>query len=303
MGVDISHIIRHDFNEVEDNKKAWAFVRDTVALLKKQLFINVSDDYFDIQHRSDEDDYEIEFRLPVYDVDFNLHNGFWQIESYFHYCQLIMHHNGHFGLRRRTYDIARALGQNEAWYAEEYFTWNGDGCEYAVTTFDQWMNSVHLNYGKNIQEFDPAAIMAHEDYNWKFEPIYHDSFKECNELFDSLQKKLKGYRLLGLHTFGVGYLRCEKDGGLFLINEDTLEPLFKEPIDGILYSLNGPEFVVMKGDLRAVFDAYGKQLTDYVKGDFYWRWATAKARPWIEMNKVEIYNDVAGIAFVPEYKS
>ena len=157
MGVDISHIIRHDFNEVEDNKKAWAFVRDTVALIKKQLFINVSDDYFDIQHRSDEDDSEIEFKLPVYDMDFYLHNGFWQMESYFHYCQLIMHHNGHFGLRRRTYDIARALGQNEAWYAEEFYTWNGGECEYAETTFDQWMKSVHLKYGNNIQEFNPVV--------------------------------------------------------------------------------------------------------------------------------------------------
>ena len=286
MGVDISHIIRHDFNEVEDNKKAWAFVRDTVALIKKQLFINVSDDYFDIQHRSDEDDSEIEFKLPVYDMDFYLHNGFWQMESYFHYCQLIMH-----------------LGQNEAWYAEEFYTWNGGACEYAETTFDQWMKSVHLKYGNNIQEFNPVAIMAYEDYNWEYEPVYHDSFKECNELFDSLQKKLKGYRLLGLHTFGNGYLRCEKNGGLYLINEDTLEPMFKEPIDGILHSLNGPEFVVMKGDLRAVFDAFGKQLTDFVKGDFHWRWATAKARPWIETNKVEIYNEEAGIAIVPEYKS
>ncbi len=30
-----------------------------------------------------------------------------------------------FWLRRLTFDIARALGQNEAWYAEEYYTWNG----------------------------------------------------------------------------------------------------------------------------------------------------------------------------------
>ena len=305
MGVDISHIIRNDFYEVNDLDKSKVYVQEIIEKLKKELLINApEDDYFNLTQDTEYGDYETSFRLPVYDVDFNLQNGFWRIESYFHYCRIVMHHGKYFYLRRLTFDLARALGKNEAWYAEENYTWNSNGCEYAETTFEQWMDYVHRNFKKDIPEYDEKAILAHGDnYNWDIESVYHDSFKECNELFDSLQKKLVGYRLLGLLPIGFGYLRCEKNGGLYLINEDTLEPMFKEPIDGILHSLNGPEFVVMKGDLRAVFDAFGKQLTDFVKGDFNWRWATAKSRPWIETNKVEIYNEEAGIAIVPEYKS
>jgi len=47
----------------------------------------------------------------------------------------------HFWLRQLTFDIARALGQDEAWYAEEYYTWNGGGCETPEATFEQWLES------------------------------------------------------------------------------------------------------------------------------------------------------------------
>jgi len=36
MGVDISHIIRHDFRQVEDKKTAKAFVVKTIERLKKE---------------------------------------------------------------------------------------------------------------------------------------------------------------------------------------------------------------------------------------------------------------------------
>lgn len=68
-------------------------------------------------------------------------------------------------------------------------------------------------------------------------------------------------------------MRCEKDGHLFLLNEQTLTPLFKTPIGDVLCPLNGPEFVIVKNELSAVFNAYGKQLTDFVKGRFEWEWA------------------------------
>ncbi len=271
MGVDISHIIRHDFRQVEDKEASKAFVFKTMEQLKKNLHILEVDDCFEYRHY--DEDNETTFSLPIYDVEFTLHNGFWQIESFCHYCQIVMHHGEHFGLRRLTFDIARALGQDEAWYAEEYYTWNGCGCSTPEITFEQWMERAKESYGKSIPEFDQASIMAQGDVHIpKYEPIYHDSFKECKELFNKLQKKLGEYKLLGLDQTGNGYLRCEKDGMLFLINEESLKPMFEEPIESMLQSLNGPEFIIKKNGLSAVFDMNGKQLTEFVKGNFDWEW-------------------------------
>ena len=298
MGVDISHIIRHDFRQVKDKKAAKAFVDKTIDRLKKNLLIQDVDDCFEYYH--DDERNETTFRLPIYDVEFTLHNGFWQIESYYHYCQIVMHNGDYFWLRRITFDIARALGQDEAWYAEEFYTWNGGVCEVPESTFEEWLESSIKRYGKNLPEFDQDSIMA-QGYEQipDYEPIYHDSFKECKELYNKLQSKLGEYKLLGLDRTGNGYLRCAKDGRLFLINEETLKPMFDEPIEGMLQSLNGPEFIVKKNGLSAVFDMDGNQLTDYVEGRFNWRWAP------YDPNKIRsetlriIYNEEAGIELAP----
>ncbi len=267
MGVDISHIIRHNFRQVEDKEASKAFVLKTIAQLKKNLLIQEVDDCFSYYY---DDEYnETTFRLPIYDVEFTLHNGFWQIESFFHYCQIVMHQGDYFWLRRITFDIAMALGQDEAWYAAEYYTWNGGGCETPEATFEQWMECSIKQYGKNLPEFDQEAIKEQGDVHIPdYEPIYHDSFKECKELYIKLQARLGEYKLLGLNRTSNGFLRCEKDGLLFLINEETLKPMFDEPIEGMLQSLNGPEFIVKKNGLSAVFDMDGNQLTDFVKGIF-----------------------------------
>lgn len=218
MGVDISHIIRHDFRQVEDKNASKAFVIKTIKQLKKNLHIQEN-----FTFRYDEEFNETTFRLPFYDVEFTLHNGFWQIESYYHYCQLVMHRGDYFWLRRLTFDLARALGQDEAWYATEYYTWNGDGCENPEDTFEQWMERSIKRYGKNLPEFDQASIMSQGDVHIpEHEPIYHDSFKECKELYNKFQEKLGYYKLLGLLRTNEGELRCEKNGFLFLYNEEKL---------------------------------------------------------------------------------
>lgn len=218
MGVDISHIIRHDFRQVEDKNASKAFVIKTIKQLKKNLHIQEN-----FTFRYDEEFNETTFRLPFYDVEFTLHNGFWQIESYYHYCQLVMHRGDYFWLRRLTFDLARALGQDEAWYATAHYTWNGGGCENPEDTFEQWMEWCIKRYGKNLPEFDQASIMAQGDVHIpEHEPIYHDSFKECKELYNKLQEKLGYYKLLGLLRTNEGELRCEKNGFLFLYNEEKL---------------------------------------------------------------------------------
>lgn len=294
MGVDISHIIRHDFRQVGDRIASSDFVKKTIERLKKNLFIQDIDGCFSYEY--DEEYNETRFRLPVYDLKFTLHNGFWEIDSYFHYCQIVMHEGEYFWLRRLTFDIARALGQDEAWYAAEYYTWNGGYCEEPETTFEQWMKGAVKKYGKSLPEFDQSSILRQGDeFIPDYETIYHDSFRECNELYNKLQSKLGDYRLLGLYRTGKDFLRCKKDDGLFLISEGTLKPLFKEPVEGILHSLNGPEFIVRKDGLSAVFDGDGNRLTGFVKGEFKWKWAPCDPIKDKWRNPKIIYNEDAGI--------
>lgn len=301
MGVDISHIIRHDFRNVQDKNESLEFTKKTIEQLKNNLCIHSVDDKFCIYQDEEwgEGQVETKFELPIYDVEFILHNGFWQIESNYHYFQIVMHEGDYFWLRQLTFDIAKALEQNEAWYAEEFYTWNGVGCDKPETTFEQWLEYAVNKYGKSIPEYNQSAIIAQDNLSFPdYEPIYHDSFKECKELFDKLQDRLKEYKLLGLDRTGDGYLRCEKDGDLFLIHANTLKPMFNEPIESMLQSLNGPEFIVRKQGLSAVFDKEGQQLTDFVKGDFDWKWAPFN--PLKDKDELRIiFNEEAGIELKP----
>ena len=294
MGVDITHIIRHDFRNIKDHDASLKYAKDTLESLKKKLHLHGPDELFEFR----DDDEGLTFRLPVYDVEFTLHNGFWQIESFYHYCQIVMHHDDYFWLRRLTFDIARALGQKEAWYAEEYYTWNGGNIENNEVPFEDWISFVEQQYGKPISEFDQEAIMRQGDVHIPdYEPLYHDDFKECIALFEKEQSKLNGYELLGLAIIGNGYYRCLKDGGLYFINAETLKPMFEEPVEAILRSLNGPEFIVFKNGKSAVFDMDGIQLTEYVKGEFNWRWDKYDFSDGHPMRI--IYNEEAGIELPP----
>ena len=290
MGVDITHIIRHDFKDVKNRDSAMDFVKETIEKLKKNLHIYGVDEKFAIV----EEFGTILFHLPICDVEFELHNGFWDIESYYHYCQIVMHQGDYFWLRRKTFDIARALGQNEAWYAAEYYTWNGGNIEEADVPFEEWIEFVNKEYGP-IPEFSQDAIIKQGDVHIPdYEPVYHDSFKECIEIFEKVQSSLKDYSLLGIEYVGNGFFRCEKDGGLYLINSENLKPMFNEPVEAILQSLNGPEFVVKKNGLSAVFDKNGKQLTDFVPSSFDWKWVESDF-----YSKRIIFNEKAKVELPP----
>lgn len=290
MGVDITHVVRHEFENLKDHDATLRYAKDIIETLKKKLYLYVPDEYFEFR----DDDDGIRFNLPVYDVEMSLHNGFWQIESFYHYCQIVMHHGNHFWLRRLTFDIARALGQKEAWYAEEYYTWNGGNIEDVEVPFREWITFAEKTYKKPIPEFNQETIIKQGDVHLvDYEPIYHDSFKECFDLFEIEQSRLGEYELLGLTLIGNGYYRCAKDGGLYLINSETLKPMFNEPVESILRSLNGPEFIILKDGMSAVFGMDGNQLTDYVKGQFYWKWGDHDF-PNDKSTRI-IYNEEAGI--------
>ena len=152
MGTNITHIIKHNFRQTQDIQLSLEYAKRTIDILKKTLFIHGS--YCDFELQYEEEYNRIIFEIPVYNVEFLLHNGFWEIDSSFHYYHLVMHQDDYFFLRWLTYDIARALGENEAWYAEEFYTWNGGKCETLESTFEEWHEQATKDYGKSIPEFD-----------------------------------------------------------------------------------------------------------------------------------------------------
>lgn len=185
-----------------------------------------------------------------------------------------------------TFDVARALGRNEAWFAEEYYTDNCAGLDFENVDFEQWHDFVIKKLGRPIPKLNAAQILSHDEFT-DYLPVYHDTFDDCKEEFDRLQKRLGEFKLLGLDKVYNNY-RCEKDGQYILINSETLHPVIEVPYDKIFHCLNGEEMVVVQGDRSAVFDASGKALTDFVTGRFEWRWVDFPYR--------EIYNEEAGIS-------
>lgn len=292
MGVDITHIIRHDFHDVKNRKASEAFARRTIDKLKSEFRM----DNYSIELYTEEydDSFYYAFNLPIYDVEFILRDGFWEINSFFHYCQIVMHEGTHFWLRELTFDLARALGQDEAWYAEEFYTWNCANFDINNGSFEEWLSFAKSSLNGHIPEFDRDPIMRQGKVHIPdYEVIYHDSFKECSKLFNDTQQKLgEDVILLGISRIGNTY-RCLKNGNVVLLNIDSLKPLLDFPFDKVTHNLNGPEFVVFKDGLSAVFDSEGKQLTEFVSGTFKWEWSQAP-----HFIHREIYNREAGISII-----
>lgn len=292
MGVDITHIIRHDFHDVKNRKASEAFARRTIDKLKSEFRM----DNYSIELYTEEydDSFYYAFNLPIYDVEFILRDGFWEINSFFHYCQIVMHEGTHFWLRELTFDLARALGQDEAWYAEEFYTWNCANFDINNGSFEEWLSFAKSSLNGHIPEFDRDSIMRQGKVHIPdYEVIYHDSFKECSKLFNDTQQKLgEDVILLGISRIGNTY-RCLKNGNVVLLNIDSLKPLLDFPFDKVTHNLNGPEFVVFKDGLSAVFDSEGKQLTEFVSGTFKWEWSQAP-----HFIHREIYNREAGISII-----
>lgn len=299
MSVSAMHVIRHDFYKVSDQKAATSFVFNTIEQLKKRLFIKGVDSLFELEFEQFDNEIQYSFYLPYYNLRFYLRNGYWEVGSMFKYNSLVFHLGKYFPVRCQAFDVAKALGQNDAWHAsEDYDSISAD--------FETWLN--YANEEIKREEYDDRHITevpefccddifaTGEDDGTYYEYVnaYHDDFKECFEYFQYLQDKLKDMELLGLYRIGNNFLRCKKEGGLFLINEDTLQPLFEEPVDCVLNSFNyyySGKFVVIKDGLSAVFDENGKPMTDFVEGTFCWEWGKQENTPKI------VYNNEAQIAF------
>ena len=157
MGVDVTHIIRHDFKDVKNHNEAKKYLLQTLKMLKEKFCIHLDndDERFEIR---DEDVEDLMFRLPPFACDFYIRDGFWPIESNYHYCQLIWPIDGVYWLHDRIYDIARALGQTEAWHADEFHTWNCDYCQMETTDFESWLKKNREEIFKEAPQSNPPIF-------------------------------------------------------------------------------------------------------------------------------------------------
>lgn len=294
MGVDITHIVKHNFDHIENEEASMKFVLDTIQLLKDKLHLDDSLESFNLYFDKDCDG-EITFRVPLYDVEFTLHRKCWQIESYYHYCQIVMHSGDYFWLREMMYDIATALGNDEMWHAEEYFTWNGGPLEEVKCSFEEWITFTRKKLGREIPEYNYDGIIKQGNVHIpEYEPVYHDDFFECKIKFDYLKKELssRGYLPIGLLNCAE-FIRCIKlsDNTVHLLNSKTLEPLIYGTPQAYYFDYLSSMFVVKLNDKYALFDFNGgKRLTEFVTQPFRKQWNE-------EINDEIVINEEIGLYY------
>ena len=184
-----SFIIRHEFVQAwTDKDAARTFVFKTIERLKEYFHLQEPDEYF----KYEEDDYgdlPPSFELLLYHVTLYLYNDFWKVDHCYYYWDIVDKRNGDFWLRRNAFDIARALGEKEAWYASECFAggdcvddewWDKD------FTLARWLDCCKKHYDGVIPEFDRASFLLRDEEELceDCEGVYHDDFKD---LFEELK--------------------------------------------------------------------------------------------------------------------
>lgn len=184
-----SFIIRHEFVQARTDKEAArTFVFKTIERLKEYFHLQEPDEYFEYE----EDDFDgvlASFHLPLYDVIFDLYNDFWDVYHGYRFWQIMSRCDGDFWLRRNAFDIARALGEKEAWYASEYFAGGecvDDEWYNKDFTLERWLDCCKKYYDGVIPEFDCASFLLRDEEELcnNCQEVYHDDFKD---LFEELK--------------------------------------------------------------------------------------------------------------------
>lgn len=107
-------------------------------------------------------------------------------------------------------------------------------------SFERWLNIAKQRLVaeeksrhriREIPEFPREEILSAPDNGrfYNYVNVYHDNFKDCDELFKIYQAQLTDMRLLGLTTDAKGNLRCEKGGVILLVNERDLSNKYRSP--------------------------------------------------------------------------
>lgn len=226
MGVDISFIIPNKLRSKRNHKENVRYLDETIAQVKsyfrgKERFVTnrmVEREDMDYANEySDDEDTIYSFEIPILDAELELRSGYWDVETYVHYCRYFLYRLDKIGykrvhLRETCFDIARILGYDEAWVCDEFHSWNCDLCDNMDATFNDW-----LKYDGAVNEYDISIAKSYDEKGWPdYESKYHDVFKECKEQLNYYQKRFPTYEILTLSSIG-DYLLAAQGDNLYLI--------------------------------------------------------------------------------------
>ena len=263
MGVDVHILIKNDFYDLDNYEKSMQYVKQCIDKVKKALCINEEYDHFELYGYYDEDDKwaDIEFYIPLLDVWLKLRKGYWCVWTAYHFCHITNRYNGRLYLADIAFDIARILGQNEAWYCDEFVE-----DEFEQKSLDTLLTKVHKRYG--ITEYPYSELMQYEDDAFP-DPaqFYHHTFTEISEEFKELCTKCGEYIPTCITRIGNGYVRVAKNGKINLLDNENMVPIFNNDMDDI-QRLNARDFICKLDGKIALFSGEAKQLTDFICGIF-----------------------------------
>ena len=173
MSAFVDCLVRSNFQKFDDLKaietelKRAASIMNDVFNLKGEYTFSIQDlDTGSYSIYSDSDNCDI---YRIY-----LRKGYWHLVSGYVYSQLF---SQELWLRKSFVKAAKALGQNEAWYCDEYHL---DNCEspnwnYDTQSFKEWLSFAESVSG-TIPEFPVDGILSFCSDKYSYMPIYHDSF-------------------------------------------------------------------------------------------------------------------------------
>lgn len=178
MSVCVECLIKSDFQNYED-LQAVEIELKRVAKVLNELFKLEGDDKFVIDSL---DIYEYSIRCDMFSPNEScevykivLKRGYWHLETAWRYSAFF---TPGLRLRQEFVDIAKALGQHEAWYCDEFHL---DNCgspnwDYDTQSFDEWQSFAESKLGTKIPEYPVEEIKAFIGDWFSSKPIYHDSF-------------------------------------------------------------------------------------------------------------------------------
>lgn len=185
MGVNVQILVKHDFFDLDNYEKSEEFVKQTIDHIKQVLSINEDDDYFQLwgYYNNNYKWSDIQFEIPLLDLSIHLRRGYWSIWSCGRYHQVTNKLNGRLHIIDDAFDVARALGQNEAWLCDEFIEQ-----EFEDNTLDEILAAATERWG--ITEYPYAELIKNDDNAFPTPArFYHYDFAEIVAEFDA--KKVK----------------------------------------------------------------------------------------------------------------
>lgn len=270
MGVDANIILRHNFYELHDYEKSINFVRETIENIRRKLQIECDESAFDLysNYYEDENWSSISFEMPILNIDIELRKGYWSVSPIYRYWYVAKKSLGRLPIADIAFDIAKIFGANEAWYCDEYID---EEC--MMMTLEELLEEAIRQHG--VKEYPYAELMKTDNNsNIEYNSFYHDSFVNIQQEFDVLCKVCGDYTPTLIQSFGRSFVRVLKDGKFNLADRESGELILKIDLDDIVQA-HGCEFIGKLDDKIALFSKDGVQLTEFVQGEFNWKWGTS----------------------------